>query len=298
MGGASAVNMNKAEYRKNFSVAPGAVLKVYNRNGDINVSGWDRDYIEVVAVKKLRWWTRFLKEPSIDIATGKEFVVRTLYNSAVCEAIPIHYRITVPKGMLVKHVETSTGEINLGKVTGDVDVKTSTGVIQIFEVNGSVKAVTSTGKIHANQVTGDMEARTSAGDIQIHQVNGFVKAVTSCGKIDITGIGGLCEARTNTGEIFVEVPAIRDNLEIRSSTGSITVFLSPDIVGELEAGTRNGKITYIELPIKVSEASKTKLTGKLGEDARACGGRINIKTFTGSITIKKLVGVKLTLIES
>jgi hypothetical protein len=268
MGGALAVS--KEEYRQNFSVAPGTVLKVYNRNGAINVSSWDRDYIEVVAVKKLHWWDRFLKEPRIDIATGKEFVVRTLYDSAVCEAIPIYYRITVPKGMLVKHVETSTGEINLDQVTG------------------SVKAVTSTGKIHADQVTGDVDAKTSTGDIQIRKVAGFVKAITSMGSIDIAGIGGLYGASTKTGKISAEVPALRDNLEIKSSTGSITVFLSPDIAGELEASTSNGQITYIELPLKVSEASKTKLSGRLGEGASARDNKIFIKTSTGAITLKKL----------
>jgi DUF4097 and DUF4098 domain-containing protein YvlB len=207
---------------------------------------------EVVAVKKLRWWTRFFKSPSIDITTDKEFVVRTLYSSAIGKAIPIHYRIMVPRGMLVKYIETSTGEINLDQVTWDVDVK------------------------------------ASAGDIEIHQVNGFVKAETSSGKIHITAIGRLDGARTDTGKIFVEVPAIRDNLEIKSGTGSITVFLSPDIAGELEAGTSNGKITYIDLPLTVRETSKTKLTGRLGEAARPPEGRINIKTSTGAITLKKL----------
>jgi DUF4097 and DUF4098 domain-containing protein YvlB len=243
---------------------------------------------EVVAVKKLRWWTRFFKSPSIDITTDKEFVVRTLYSSAIGKAISIHYRIMVPKGMLVKYIETSTGEINLDQVTGDVDIKASTGAIQISKVIGSVKVVTGTGKIHADQVTWDVDVKASAGDIEIHQVNGFVKAETSSGKIHITAIGGLDGARTDTGKIFVEVPAIRDNLEIKSGTGSITVFLSPDIAGELEAGTSNGKITYIDLPLTVRETSKTKLTGRLGEAARPPEGRINIKTSTGAITLKKL----------
>lgn len=242
--------MNKEEYRKNFSAEPGTVMKVYNKNGNIVVSSWDRDYVEVEAIKERHWWTSLLKEPTIDVTTGNEFVVRTLYSTASSEAIPVQYRITVPKGVLVTHVETFTGKVNVDKVSGDVDAKTSTG------------------------------------EIQIHKVNGFVKAVTSYGKIDITGVGGLSGARTDTGEISVEVPAIRDNLEIKSSKGSITVFLSSEIAVQLEASTSNGSISYEDLPLTLSQSSRTKITGRLGEG----GGRINIKTSTGSINLKKLAG--------
>lgn len=240
--------MNKEVYQETFSVKPGTVLKVYNRNGDIEVSSWDRDYVEVEAIKQRHWWNSLLKEPRIDVTSGNELFVRTLYSMALSEAIPVQYRIAVPKGVLVTHLETSTG------------------------------------KIHVNEVSGDVDAKTSTGDIQIHRVDGFVKAVTSTGKIHITGVGGLFGAQTNTGKISVEVPEIRDNLEIRSSNGSITVFLSPDIAARLEVSTSNGQITYEDLPLTVNELSKTKLTGKLGEGSE----RIYIKTSTGSINLKKL----------
>lgn len=50
------LGMKKEEiYRKTFSVEPGTVLKVYNETGSINVSSWDRDYVEVVAVRHSNW---------------------------------------------------------------------------------------------------------------------------------------------------------------------------------------------------------------------------------------------------
>ncbi len=254
------------------------------QNGNILINSWDHDYIEVEAVKKRHWWHGFLKEPKIDVTTGNEFIVRSFYSSALSEAIAVQYRITVPKGVLVTRVETSTGKIGVAEVSGDVDAETATGEIQIRKVAGFVRALTSTGTIKVAEVSGDVNAKTATGDIQIHKVAGFVKAVTSYGKIDITGVGGLSGAWTDTGKISVEVPAIRDNLEIRSSTGSITVFFSPEIAGKLEASTSNGQIAYEDLPLTINEISKHKLTGKLGEG----GGRINIKTSTGSISLKKL----------
>jgi hypothetical protein len=247
--GSGCASQDGKEYRKTFSVVPGTVMKIYNKNGNIDVSSWERDDIEVEAIKQSNLFTSLLPEPSIDILTGNELIARTLYSSALSEAIPVQYRITVPKGVLVTRVETSNGKISVAGVSGDVD------------------------------------ANTSTGEIQIHKVNGFVKAVTSNGNIDITGVGGLYEARNDRGDISVEVPAIRDNLAIRSSNGNITVSLASNIAAQLEASTSNGNITYSDLPLTVNELSKTKLTGKLGEGSN----RINLETSRGSITMKKLL---------
>jgi DUF4097 and DUF4098 domain-containing protein YvlB len=249
MLGAGCASSEGNSYRKTFSVVPGTVVKIYNKNGNIDVNSWDNDYVEVEAIKQSSFFTSFLKEPSIDVSTGNELIVRTLYSTFLAESIPVQYRITVPKGVLVTHLETSNGKINVDGVSGDVD------------------------------------AQTSKGEIQIHKVNGFVKAVTSNGNIDITGVGGLYEARNDRGDVSVEVSAIRDNLVIKSSNGNITVSFAPDISGQLETSTSNGNITYTDLPLTVNELSKTRLTGKLGEGSST----INVETSRGFITLKKLL---------
>lgn len=255
MLGSGCASQDVKVFAKTFPVEPGTILQVYNNKGDIDISGWDRDYVEV-ALKDTDWWTSilkgFVKEPTIDVTTAKEFIIRTPNSTGLSGYIPTRYRISVPKGMLVTHVETSVGQINVDNVSGDVD------------------------------------AQTSTGEIQIHKVNGFVKAITGNGKIDITEVGGLYEARNDRGEISVEVSAIRDNLEIRSSLGSITVSLSPNIAAQLEASTSNGKVTYTDLPLTVSESSNTRVAGRFGEVSGAGIGRIKIENSTGSIILKKL----------
>ena len=245
LGSVSASETGKDE-RKTFSVEPGTVLKIYNDNGNIDISGWDGNEIEVDIVTKGK--PLFGKAPTVDISTGKEFVIRTLYSSTMSRTVPIDLRIKVPKGVLVADVVGSSGTINVANVSGDVNAKTSTGGIQITKVNG------------------------------------FVKAVTSNGKINITEVKGLIEARNSTQDIHVEVPAFRDNLTISSSAGSITVLLSQNISAQLEASAPSKTVTFTDLPLTLSESSPKKIVGKIG----AGGGLINIKTSAGSITLKKL----------
>jgi hypothetical protein len=262
-------------YLKKFPVKPGTVLKIYNaKDGDIEVSGWGRHYIEIEARRGC-----FLKNPKLDVSTGPELIVRTL-NS-------MNLRIAVPQKTLVGEVETSSGKVNLKNLSGSVAVKIATGDTVIRGVKGSVKAGVNMGKINVENVTGDVDAKTSSGDIKIQGVNGFVKAETNMGKINITGVSGLAGARTNMGEIAVEIPAIRDNLEIYTKSGNITAFLSPSLTAQLEANTSKGTVAYSkELPLTVNQLSERRLSGRLGE-----GGakiiKIKIKSF-GAIILKKL----------
>ncbi|BBB93444.1 MAG TPA: DUF4097 family beta strand repeat-containing protein [Methylomusa anaerophila] len=274
MLGLACTNLPGKYYQETFAVEPGTVLKIYNGTGNIKVSSWDRDYVEVGA--QSNFFNSLLKGPGIDIATGKELVIRTRAG--------MDLGITVPKGVLITRVENSRGTIKLDNVSGNVDAKASTGEIQIQGVDGLVKAETNMGKISVENVSGDVDAKTSSGEIQIHKVNGFVKAVTNNGKINITGVSGLYEARTERGDISVEVPAIRDNLEIRSNLGSIKAFLSPNLVAQLAASTSTGNVTYQDLPLTVNQSSQTMITGRLGEG----GGKINITTSMGSISLNKL----------
>lgn len=248
LGAGCALGAGKGE-QKTYPVENGTVLKIYHKNGDIDISSWDREEIQLEAVRHSSLLGVFVKEPKIDVVTGKEFIIRTVYSSSASESFRIQYRIKVPKKVLVKEVESSNGNINVENVSGDVNAKTSTG------------------------------------GIHINKVNGFVKAVSSNGKINITGVEGLSGALTESGDISVEAPAIRDNLDINSSSGSITVFLSPDISAQLEAGTSSGTIAYENLPLSISQSSKTKITGKLGDGGNQ---KINIKTSSGSIKLKRL----------
>lgn len=275
-----------SEYRETFSVQPKTVLKVFNSIGNITFNSWDHEHIEVEALIKRHWWTCFLKKPGIDVTTGSDFIVKATYPTLLSRIIPIHFRISVPKAVTSAQVKSSTGNVIADDFWGDIAVKTSTGNIRLRKVQGQVRAETGTGGIQAEEVSGDADAGTSTGAIRIHKVKGFVKAGTSTGKIEITSSGGISAAETTTGRIFLEIQAIRNNLDVRSDTGYIEAFLSPGISAQLNVSTVSGRITYGDLPLAISELTKTSLTGKLGNG----GKKINFKTSTGSVSLKRMAG--------
>ena len=249
IGGASYLfGMKRERYREDFYVEQGTVLDVYNTVGAVNISGWDRDYIEVIAEKQSLLGL-FMDDVSIEVTEGDRFVVRSQYDTIQSRMVGVEYNITVPEHVLVGHIETSTGSIQVYDVTGDVDAKTSTG------------------------------------SVDLDRVTGFVRATTSTGSVSIARVSGVFAATTSTGSITVEVHAISESLRISSSTGSVTVSLDPRIDAHIEARSSTGKISHKELPLIISESDNRKLVARMGEGK----GRISISTSTGSIELKALI---------
>lgn len=257
--------IKEVELRRDFGVEQGTVVEVFNETGNISISSWDRDYIEIVAVKQSMLGF-FMDQVNIEVDTENRFIVRTEYKTYWSRAVGVEYRITVPLGVPVAQVENLTGSIKVDNIEGDLVVQTSNGSINVENVSGGV------------------EAQTSRGTIELAEVTGLVKAKTDNGKINIARVGGIHELRTKRGSITVEVSAIQDGLEISSQSGSITVFLSPELNAHIEANTTSGSISHKDLPISILEASNSRLLALLGEG----NGKLRINTTSGSVNLKRL----------
>ncbi len=229
IGGASYLfGMKSERYLEEFFVEQETVLDVYNTVGSVNISGWDRDYIEVITVKQSLFGL-FMDDVSIEITEGDRFVVRSQYDTTQSRMVGVEYNITVPEHVLVGEIKTSTGSIQVYNVTGDVD------------------------------------ATTSTGSVELDRVTGFVRATTSTGSVSIARVSGVLAATTSTGSIKAEVHAISDSLKISSSTGSVSVSLDPRMDAHIEARSSTGKISYKDLPLIISESDNRKLIARMGE---------------------------------
>lgn len=252
------------EYREVIDVEPGAILDVFNKMGSIAITGWDRDYVEVVAIKQSMLGL-FLDEVAIDIQGGDRLVVSSNNSSARSRIVGIEYQIYVPEGMLVIQADNSNGSINIENVSGNLKAKTSRGSIKIHNVSG------------------DVDAETVTGTIEIMEATGYARASTNTGKISIAGVGGIHEVRAKRGSINVEITAIQNNTTISSQSGGITVYFAPGLDAHIEARSSSGSISW-EKPLSVIESTNNKLTAVIGEGRT----RLSIQSASGSITLKNL----------
>lgn len=244
----SAMREEIQEFHEVFAVEPDMSLSVENRNGSVNIRTWDKDSVDVFALKKTRSGKRQLKKVKIRIEKEEKILIRSDYTNMLAR-VSVNYEIKVPKDLAVDQVKTANGSVRL---TG---------------------------------VKGDANATTSNGKVVLEAVDGHVTATTQNGAIDLTGTAGVVKATTSNGKIRAEVLSIRNSgADFTASNGNIRVYVVDGLDADVEMGTTNGKITVHDLKVETTESARTRIKGKIGQG----GPRIYARTTNGNIDLYRL----------
>lgn len=154
-----------------FDVVPGTNLSVKNINGKIRVSVWDRDKVEIVAVKKGHGRKSQQKMEFVDVEMsqdGDQILVETIQRKRSTN-ISVYYEIRVPKQMMLALYNTN-GKIVVEGVSGHVLAQTTNGGISLSEIAGSLEAESTNGSISAELLSHDgnkIRCRTTNGSITL-----------------------------------------------------------------------------------------------------------------------------------
>jgi DUF4097 and DUF4098 domain-containing protein YvlB len=239
-------------FKKVVSVETAKRLTLENRNGSIEVRGWDRDEIEVIAYKKVRannrdTAERLMEELKISITErGDEIEVITDYpdrgsshNGGFLSwlmggfgnrSYSVSYVIRVPQKF-------------------DLDISSTNGRLEILDCNGRLRLETTNGKILADDVSGSVRCKTTNGSIKVTMMD-------------------------------VEED---DEMSFTSTNGSIKLYLPSQIDAEIRARTTNGSISC-DLPITEEYSrSRKRLEATINDG----GMMIYLKTTNGSIRIRE-----------
>ncbi len=235
------------EFFQSYQVRSGTTIEIYNPNGDVIITGWEQDNVEIFALKESYHGQAALDEVDIFIDIAAKMIIETEHPDQRSQ-VTVSYDIKVPDDVIVEIVECSNGNIKLEGVTGNPVLSTSNGTISVSNVNGIVSA------------------RSSNGDIIV------------------TGVRGLGGLRTSNGSIEAELPVLHEDLELRTSNGSITLSLDSTLEADLEANTSNGTVNVSNLNVDIVKLEQTSFTGLMNGG----GHKINISTSNGSINLVRL----------
>ncbi len=261
----SSATADTAIFEEAYTVAPGSVFEIRNRNGKISIEGWGGDQVKIHAIKESRWGGN-LDNVKIQVQPGEHFSIETVHLVSNPK-VSVSFDIQVPIDVTVARVTTSNGKIVLTRTHGDTHVESSNGKIEI------------------DDAVGNISASTSNGAISIRQVKGFIAAETSNGAIDAEGVAGVVSLETSNGAIHADVPAIGNNgLRVRTNNGKIELKLAPGLNADIEAKTSNSDIELDGIEVVAQEISRSRLRGRIGEG----GKKIVCKTSNGAIILGRL----------
>jgi hypothetical protein len=184
------------EFNQSYPLQPGGSFELQNVNGTVDVQGWDRNEIEVHAVKTAKQKESDLERVSIDVDAKPNVVsIITRYPQNEGVEVAVEYLIHVPHGARVEHVGTVNGTLRVSGVETVEDLRTVNGNIEVFEAGGSVRAHTTNGNVRLELA----RLQEKTGAIAETTNGSLVLAVPSDVQADV-------EARCLNGNFFSELP--------------------------------------------------------------------------------------------
>ncbi len=153
-----------------YPLHAGGVLALANVNGGVQIDGWDREQVEVRAVKTALHESEDLDRVHIDVqGDGTQLAVNTRYPQGSGVQVTVEYQIHVPYKLRWAEVSTVNGDVHLQGITG-------AGILG--SVNGNVEVLDSDGRFSAKTTNGDVRLQLKSlpdGDpVSLTTVNGSV----------------------------------------------------------------------------------------------------------------------------
>jgi hypothetical protein len=200
------------DYDQKFPLQPGGTFELQNVNGAVEVQGWDRNEVEVHAVKTAKQRESDLERVSIDVDAKPGAVsVATRYPQDEGVEVVVEYTIHVPHAAHVERLATVNGTLRVSDVENIEVLRTVNGNIDVFESAGPVRARTTNGNIHIEL------AHVNAKDgMSAEAMNGsVVLALPPDAQADL-------DTRCLNGSFYSELPvAMKSTLSPREMHGRI-----------------------------------------------------------------------------
>src|ERR1700732_13699 len=217
---ASGLAMSK-DFDQSYPLQPGGTFELQNVNGTGEVEGWDRDAIEVHAVKSAKSKESDLDRVSIEVdAKPRAVSVVTRYPQNAGVEVAVEYVIHVPHSAHVEHLGTVNGTLRIAGVDLIEDLRTVNGNIEVYEGGGSVHAHTTNGNVHLEL-------------LRVQDKNGAV-------------------AETTNGSLLLAVPAdTQADLEARCLNGNFSSELPLALESTQRPRETHGKLGKGGVPIRL-----------------------------------------------
>jgi len=184
------------DFNQTYPLKSDGSFELQNVNGTVDVQGWDRDEVEVRAVKTAKQRESDLDRVSIDVDAKPGAVsVLTHYPQNEGVEVVVEYKIRVPRAAHVEHLGTINGTLRIAGVDNIEDVHTVNGSIEVYDGGGNIHARTTNGNVrlemaHFHEKSG-ASAETTNGSVLV--------AVPADTQADL-------EARCLNGNFFSELP--------------------------------------------------------------------------------------------
>ncbi|OGD19231.1 MAG: hypothetical protein A2Y70_07220 [Candidatus Aminicenantes bacterium RBG_13_64_14] len=235
----------RGEFRRTVEFAAGGTLTLENKAGNVEITGWDKDAVEVVAQgaaaetgekRKVRAYGFWEIKPDVEIKqTDGSLSIRTRPFDGPGDLPAVDYTIRVPNSILLSGIRMGKGNLTVSDVFGRIEVSLDRGDLAVSNFSGSVDLFIGTGSadvevldvrdqdtIAISSREGDIVLRLGAGTgarVEAEAPRGEVRSDLDLGaRTPAPSVSG----RIGTGEAAVT---------LKASDGRIEIIAIKDVAG-------------------------------------------------------------------
>lgn len=245
-----AVSIARADdWNKDFTVGAKPELRIDAKDGNVNISTWDKNQINVHVI------TEGYKIGPHDVRiedrqSGDSVEVDLMIPNEYCfMCIHMHRSIRV--------------EVRVPR-PADLDLHTGDG------------------NITGGRTQGMLRIRTGDGNVELSELDGNLRAETGDGNVRVQGRFDGLDVHTGDGNVVTEVASgskMSSSWSVRTGDGNVELSLPDDFSADLNLRTGDGRIT-LDMPVQVSGSlSRSYVHGKLNNG----GSTLDVHTGDGSI---------------
>lgn len=173
MTAAATVNAEVSEqFHRTVPLAADGRVSLDNINGNVEITGWDRNEVQIDAVKTARDQQR-LNEARIDVdVAGNSVRIKTHYpdNHTNNNPASVFYQLHVPRNARLDEINLVNGSLDVQKVGGDIKANLVNGKLRAHDLAGRADLSTVNGSIEANYVS-----LNDVRNVKLSSVNGSIE---------------------------------------------------------------------------------------------------------------------------
>ncbi|MGC1687480.1 MAG: DUF4097 family beta strand repeat-containing protein [Candidatus Acidiferrales bacterium] len=199
-------------FEQSYPLSSGGRFALVNVNGSVQVEGWERDEVEVRAVKTGEGDDGDLNNVRIEVESARDGVaVHTRYPKGEGVPVFVDYQIRVPYRVLLSDIATVNGSVSIRGVEGSGDLHSVNGNVEVTDSAGRFSAHTTNGNVHL-----ELSRLADGAPMVLETINGSVLlGLPSNARGDI-------RARSLNGELNSDLPRIvRGSYEGRGFHGTL-----------------------------------------------------------------------------
>jgi len=209
------------DFDQTYPLQPGGTFDLQNVNGTVELQAWDRDEIEVRAVKTAKERAADLDRVSIEVDAKPDAVsVTTRYPQNEGVEVAVEYTVRVPRGAVIERLATVNGTLRISGLEHVGELRT---------VNGNIEVYGGGGALHAHVINGNVH-------LELAHLRDQEETF----------------AETTNGSVLLALPAdTQADLEARCLNGSFSSELPVSLESTLRPREMHGKLGHGGAPIRL-----------------------------------------------